>query len=104
MSTAVICVNVAYGLPFLCRLLWKRKEMEKGPFNLGRYSVPINFIAVAWIAFFSVILCIPSVHPVTAVTMNWSCLMIGFVMLFSLGFWYIKGRQDYQGPIQTIKG
>lgn len=77
--------------------MWKRNEMEKGPFNLGRLSVPINLIAVLWIAFFSVILCIPTVHPVEAVTMNWSSLMIGAVAIFSLTFWMIIGRKNYKG-------
>ncbi|KAL1934990.1 hypothetical protein VTP01DRAFT_4130 [Rhizomucor pusillus] len=103
MSTAVICINVAYGLPNFCRLIWTRRNMQKGPFNLGRYSVPINIFAVVWIAFFTVILCIPAVFPVAPETMNWTCLMIGVVLIFSLGFWFVQGRHSYVGPIQTLE-
>ena len=102
MSTAVICVNIAYGLPYVCRLIWKRDEVHSGPFNLGRYSLLINSIAVAWIAFFGVILCIPSVSPVDPVTMNWASLMIGSILIFSLAFWFISGRKNYKGPMQTL--
>ncbi|KAJ8661264.1 hypothetical protein O0I10_003013 [Lichtheimia ornata] len=84
MSTSVICANVAYGLPCLCRLIWAR-DIPKGPFNLG-----------------SVVLCIPTVNPVSPETMNWSCLMIGVVLLFALAFWYISGRKHYKGPMQTV--
>ncbi|KAI9272928.1 amino acid/polyamine transporter I [Phascolomyces articulosus] len=102
MSTAVVSINATYGLPFVCRLIWKRHDMPKGRFNLGRYSLPINVIAVAWIAFFSVILCIPSVSPVAPETMNWACLMIGAIVIFSLAFWFLGGRKTYKGPMQTL--
>ncbi|CDS10375.1 hypothetical protein LRAMOSA03051 [Lichtheimia ramosa] len=102
MSTAVICVNVAYGMPFFCRLVWKRDHVHKGPFNLGKWSVPINFIAVLWVIFFAIILCFPSVSPVEPVTMNWASLMIGAVFIFALTFWFIGGRKTFKGPMQTL--
>ncbi|CDH54533.1 apc amino acid permease [Lichtheimia corymbifera JMRC:FSU:9682] len=98
MSTAVICANIAYGMPYVCRLIWKRKGMVKGPFDLGRYSIPINIVAVLWILFFAVILCIPTVNPVNPETMNWSCLMLGAVFIFSLSFWFLGGKNTFKGP------
>lgn len=97
MSTAVICINISYGLPLFCRLIWVRNSMPKGPFSLGKLGVPLNVIAVAWVCFFSVILCVPSVSPVTPSTMNWASLMLGGVTIFSLIFWYISGRHHYKG-------
>ncbi|KAI8394207.1 amino acid/polyamine transporter I [Radiomyces spectabilis] len=101
MSTAVICVNISYGLPLMCRIIWAGKDMPKGPFNLGKFSLPLNYISVAWICFFGVILCIPSVSPVDAVTMNWASLMIGAVVIFAMCFWFVSGRKFYKGPMQT---
>ncbi|KAG1171685.1 hypothetical protein G6F70_006816 [Rhizopus microsporus] len=49
MSTAVISVNISYGLPLLCRLIWTRNKMPKGPFSLGKFGLPLNAISVAWI-------------------------------------------------------
>ena len=92
------------GLPAFCRLIWKRNDMPKGPFDLGKYSIPINIIAVVWVIFFGIILCIPSVHPITPETMNWSCLMLGVTIIFALTFWQISGRKIYKGPLQTITG
>ncbi|CAO3626288.1 unnamed protein product [Mucor hiemalis] len=97
MSTSVISINVSYGLPFLCRLIWVRNDMPKGPFSLGRFSIPLNIISVVWVCFFGVILCIPSVSPVTPETFNWSSVMISGVMIFSLFFWFISGRHNYKG-------
>ncbi|ORY96421.1 amino acid/polyamine transporter I, partial [Syncephalastrum racemosum] len=102
MSTAVICINVSYGLPLLCRLVWVRRDMPKGPFSLGKAGIVLNIISVCWITFFMVILCIPSSFPVLPETMNWSCLMIGVVFLFAQGFWLASGRKGFKGPMQNI--
>ncbi|KAG1445835.1 hypothetical protein G6F56_009771 [Rhizopus delemar] len=95
MSTAVISMNVSYGLPLLCRLIWVRNKMPKGPFNLGNLGLSLNFISIFWIGFLGVVLCFPSVSPVDPVTMNWASLMIGGVMLFSIFFWLTSGRHKY---------
>lgn len=97
MSAAIICMNVSYGIPFLCRLIWVRNDMPKGPFDLGKFGLPLNFISVLWITFFSVILCIPPFSPITPENFNWSPVMIGGVMAFSLFFWLISGRYNYKG-------
>lgn len=103
MSTAVIAINVSYGIPFLCRLIWVRNDMPKGPFNLGKFSIPLNIISVVWICFFSVILCVPSVSPVSPETMNWASVMLTAVIAFSLIFWFISGRKNHRGSLDTAE-
>ncbi|KAI9321379.1 amino acid/polyamine transporter I [Dichotomocladium elegans] len=103
MSTAVVCANVAYGLPYVCRLIWKRHDMPKGRFDLGIWSLPINILAVLWILFFGTVLCIPSINPVSPDTMNWSCLMIGAVVMLCLTFWFFSGRKTFRGPKETAE-
>ncbi|KAL0136783.1 amino acid/polyamine transporter I [Mucor lusitanicus] len=101
MSAAVISINVSYGLPLLCRLIWVRNDMPKGPFHLGKFGLPLNFISVVWASFFAVILCIPSASPVNPENMNWSSLMIGAVMCFSIFFWFVSGRHTFKGVVQS---
>lgn len=102
MSAAVISINVSYALPLLCRLIWVRNDMPKGPFSLGKFGLPLNVISVIWACFFGVILCIPSFHPVEPETMNWASVMIGGVMIFSVFFWFISGRKTYKGIHETV--
>ena len=74
-------------------------EMMHGPFQLGRASVPIIVLSLAYSVigiFFSFW---PSASAVNAVTMNWSILVFGGVILFSLFFWAFYGRKVYTGPI-----
>ncbi|KAI8149992.1 amino acid/polyamine transporter I [Fennellomyces sp. T-0311] len=103
MSTTVICMNTAYLIPFACRLIWHRNDMPKGPFNLGKFSVPITILAVLWIIFFGIILCIPTINPVSPETMNWASLMIGGIIILALFFWVIGGRNYYKGPMHTAE-
>ncbi|CAO3641524.1 unnamed protein product [Cunninghamella blakesleeana] len=102
LSTSIIGNNVAYGLPYFCRLVWSRHTMPKGPFNLGKWSIPCNLFAVLWLTFFTVILCLPSVLPVSAESMNYSSLMIGSLFVFSITFWFYKGRYTFKGPVTNV--
>lgn len=74
-------------------------DMMYGPFQLGRASIPIIVLSLAYSVvgiFFSFW---PPASEVTAVTMNWSILVFGGVLLFSLVFWALHGRKVYTGPI-----
>lgn len=102
LSTCIIGNNVAYGLPYFCRLIWSRHTMPKGPFDLGKWSIPCNVFAVLWLIFFTVILCLPSVLPISPETMNYSSLMIGSLFIFSISFWLYKGRYYFKGPIANV--
>jgi amino acid transporter len=51
--------------------LWysDRLTLRKGPFSLGKWGRPINFIALGWTSLLAVILMFPTSRPVTAVNM-----------------------------------
>lgn len=77
-------------------------SMVYGPFQLGRAGVPVIVLSLAYSIvgiFFSFW---PPISKVSAVTMNWSILVFGGVLLFSLFFWAIHGRNVYTGPILEI--
>ena len=44
-------------------------DIRKGPFTLGRWSKPINIIALCWVSLLTVILLFPTTRPITAVNM-----------------------------------
>jgi uncharacterized membrane protein YdbT with pleckstrin-like domain len=41
----------------------------------------------------------PSTEVVTPVTMNWSCLLFGASLIFSVLFYVIWGKHSYKWPI-----
>jgi len=41
----------------------------------------------------------PPVTPVVSATMNYSSLMLGAVLIFSIGYFVLHARKEYEGPV-----
>ena len=94
---------MAAGIILVKRLTPQDPPIEWGPFKLGRFGVPVTLVSIAYSIigiFFS--FWPPSVEP-TATSMNWSVAVYGGVLLFSLVFWAVHGRNVYTGPIIEIR-
>ena len=63
-NLTAICLDWSYVIPVLCKLLGGR--FEPGPFNLGRASPFVNWWAVIWTSFVTIIYIQPTIRPVTA--------------------------------------
>jgi choline transport protein len=44
----------------------------------------------------------PLAAPVEAETMNWSCLIYGAVVIFSVCYYFAFGRHAYEGPVVLV--
>ena len=74
------------------RLAW-------GPFHVpGLLGTINNIYACTYMIFVIFWSFWPPVTPVTPSTMNYSVLVTGGVILFSIFWYYIKGRREYAGP------
>jgi amino acid transporter len=83
-SIATIGLYISYGIPILIGLIYARDfNARKGPFNLGLFSRPVAFIAVAWIGFITIIFCLPTTNPVTSQTLNYTVVAVGIIAIFS---------------------
>lgn len=100
-SIATIGLYVSYGIPILVGLIWPR-HFKKGPFNLGKASRPVAVIACLWIAFITIIFCLPELTPVTSQTLNYTPVAVGIVSLGAFGSW-IWARTWFTGPIRQIE-
>ncbi|KAF2106288.1 amino acid permease 2 [Lophiotrema nucula] len=78
-----------------------RVKFHPGPFSMGRWSKPINAIAVTWVSFISVVLFFPPTKPVTPANMNYAICVAGFIGFFSMIWWYAGARKTYTGPRTT---
>lgn len=92
LDLSYIAVIVAH------RVYESRVQFIEGPYTLGRWSKPVNAIAVSWVCFISVVLFFPTIKPVTATNMNYAICVAGFIALFSMSWWYIGARKKYTGP------
>ena len=76
----------------------------RGPFHLGKFSYPIAIIAVLWIAFISIVFCLPELNPVNSKTLNYAPVAVGIVLFYALGFWAVSARKWFAGPVKQIAG
>lgn len=97
-SIAVIGLYIAYVVPVFLRLL--RPDFQVGPWNLGRWSRPIGWIAVVWVAFICVLFVLPPVSPVTIDTFNYAPIAVAAVLVFSTVTWFIGGRQHFMHGVK----
>jgi len=70
----------------------------RGPFHLGRFSYPIAITAVIWIAFISIVFCLPELNPVNSKTLNYAPVAVGIVLFYALGFWAVSARKWFADP------
>jgi amino acid transporter len=96
-SIAVIGLYIAYVLPVLLRRV-NGENFHRGPWHLGRWSAPIGWIAVAWVAFITVLFMLPQVWPVTRDTFNYTPVAVGAVFLFAWIYWVVSARHWFKGP------
>jgi amino acid permease (GABA permease) len=96
-SIAVIGLYIAYVVPVLLRRL--NPDFRAGPWNLGRWSAVIGWIAVAWVAFIVVLFMLPPANPVTVNTFNYAPVAVVTVLVFATVTWFIGGRHHFMKDV-----
>lgn len=104
VSLVVSSYLSSYLIPIIL-IIQKRLKDERidfGPWNLGRWGLPINIFAVAYTLLTVVFTFFPVSVPVTAVTMNWSCVVYGGVIILGIIYYVLHGHKSYVGPTTEL--
>ncbi|KAF8742321.1 hypothetical protein AX14_005190 [Amanita brunnescens Koide BX004] len=101
-SIATIGLYISYGIPILLRVT-NRQDFVRGPFHLGRFSIPIAVTAVTWIAFITIVFILPEINPVNSQTLNYAIVAVGIVVSYCIGFWLLSARKWFTGPVRQIE-
>ncbi|OKL56163.1 hypothetical protein UA08_08457 [Talaromyces atroroseus] len=92
-------MDLSYITVIAARQFFKHESpIAKGPFDLGKWRKPINYIAIVWTIFVSIFLFFPPSYPVTPENMNYAIVIAGFIALLSFTWWYAEARKSYIGP------
>ncbi|MEV0093856.1 amino acid permease [Streptomyces sp. NPDC050738] len=92
----VIGITPAYAIPIYLRLR-AGNRFQPGPWNLGRWSRPIGWIAVVWVALVTVLFCLPQKSPVNIDSMNYAVIALAAVLVLASIWWYVA-RRTYSTP------
>jgi len=106
MSVNVAAFFFSYMIP-ITLLLHKRlrndpikDNLRWGPWHMGPIFGPfVNCVGLAYTAITMFFSFFPSTQVVTPISMNWSCLLFGASIIFSMGFYVIWGKHSYKWPI-----
>lgn len=91
-----------YMRSFCLLVLWlgplEPPESFFEPYSLGKLGIWLNLIGFVFLTFASITFNSPSVAPVDKHNMNYTCVAVGVIGIFSLLTWIFGGRKSYTGP------
>ncbi|MEU5720480.1 amino acid permease [Micromonospora sp. NPDC047738] len=99
-SIAVIGLYIAYVAPVFLRR--RTADFQVGPWNLGRWSAPVGWIAIVWVAVICVLFVLPTSSPVTASTFNYTIVAVGVVLGGAWLWWVLSARRWFTGPRHNV--
>lgn len=99
-SIGATAAFVAFTTPIFIRVFFVGNRFRPGPWNLGRFSIPIGCVASAFVALMVPILSFPSVTgaDLDETTMNWTCVVYGGPMFLVMIWWVVDARKWFKGP------
>lgn len=101
-SIATIGLYISYGIPILIGML-NPSGFIHGPFDLGKFSRPVAFMACWWILFITVIFCLPELNPVNSQTLNYTPVAVGIILFWCIASWFLWARKWFVGPVRMIE-
>ena len=104
-SLALCALLSSYIVSISCLLLkrWRNEPLLKSHFSLGKYGFAINLISLIFLVFAFVLSFFPPEPNPTLQLMNWNILIYGVVVMFSLIYFWWKGRHVYAGPVEYVR-
>jgi choline transport protein len=105
ISLGVASMLTSYLISIGCVTLKRLRGEPLLPskFDLGKWGLLINLIAVVFLVFCWVFTFFPvGPHP-TVVDMNWASLGYGCVLIFAVVYYIFRGRHVYVGPVEYVR-
>lgn len=104
VSLTVGAILSSYIISISCVALRRirRQPLPCARWSLGRAGLACNIIAVLFLLLVYVFAFFPLAAPVEPESTNWSCLIYGSVVLFSVCYYFLFGRLVYEGPVVFV--
>ena len=92
-SIAVIGLYIAYVTPVLLRRL--SKDFTPGPWQLGKWSPIVGWIAVVWVMIICVLFILPPSYPIDMDSFNYAPIAVVVVAVLAIALWFARGRKQF---------
>jgi amino acid transporter len=105
-AVAVIGLYIAFVLPIILRLR-AGENFERGAWHLGKHYKWIDWLAILWIFFISIVFLLPTYKGGVPFEkgfkwsiLNYTPLPVGGALLLFGGWYVLSGRKWFKGPIR----
>ncbi|KAK7962539.1 uncharacterized protein PG986_003364 [Apiospora aurea] len=104
-SIGAIASYVAITTPIFIKTVFIRNNFRRGPWHLGRFSMPSGVISWTFVLVMMPILCFPTVtgNDLTPDMMNWTALVYGAPMLVIVAWFLVDAHKWFKGPKINIE-
>ena len=105
MVSLVVAGFLASYLISVTLLLYRRGSGDAirwGPWTMGRWGGSVNVLSIVYIVISLIFSFFPGTAVVTLVNMNWSALVFGAVVIFSVAFYVLSAHRTFKGPIVEV--
>jgi amino acid permease (GABA permease) len=97
VSVAVVGLYISYIIPVLLRRL-RGPNFTPGPWQLGKWSPIIGWLAVVWVVLICFPLMLPQFHPAGVNSWNFAPIAVVAVIGFAGIYWLVSARKWFKGP------
>lgn len=98
-SASVVALNLSYGIPILVRCLQGRPKLPYAVFRIPTaLGWIIDLFGLSYVIVTSVLFLFPPSVPATGSSMNYAIVPLTILFLLCIIQWFIKGRDDFEGP------
>lgn len=87
-------------------IIWRRltnSPLLPTKFSLGKWGLLINIVSEVFLVAFFILCFFPPTPSPDPVSMNWNVLIYGTVVVFSIVYFFVKGRYQYVGPVEYVR-
>jgi len=107
VSIGTVGLYIAYIIPVFLRL--RNRDFQAGPWNLGKYSKPIGWIATIWVVIISIVFFLPAFYPwlpwqkvdgknVGLNNFNWAGPLMLLIFAIIGIWWLVSAKKWFKGP------
>ncbi|KAF2847928.1 amino acid transporter [Plenodomus tracheiphilus IPT5] len=105
ISLPTIALYISYLVPIA--LLTARqlagRHPKYGPFQLGKWSVPVKVCAMVYLVYVIVFVSFPATKPVTSLTMNYGPPILAGFLIIAMIDWFARGRNTFEVPTAALE-
>lgn len=104
-SVGLVSLTSSYLISISC-VTWRRMSrlpLPETEFSMGRWSLPVNLLSLAFLSILFVMLFFPSSPDPPLTAMNWACVVYSAVLLFAGCYYLLSGRKQYVGPVEYVR-